>query len=343
MERETPTYNEAYKCLGIILLVILGIGILLMVILLPLSFSSLEYYEIGFPKRKSTGSVDTNEVFGPGGRHLIGPDYTYKTFPADGHFVEFINTNVFTADRLHCGLTVYFFYFLRPHQLSILHKHYDLNYAPILENNAKDALKGAATKFSNRNFTSERNVVATSLFKAIRERLSGKCCEKDCTKSGLYKCIDGCKKYDTCDESDFGLFVDVRYFQMGRVDLPDEINERNLRTITLKLENEREKFRQEAQIVRRGTDAEVAKYQNKAKEIKNHAYVERDLILSQAKANATATVENARSEGLKNLYDELNIKDIAKRSSFDYLRTLRGKSNVHLKVNFDKLIAGRQK
>jgi len=323
-----------------IVAVVFGIGILLSVILLPLSFSSLEYYELGFAKRKSTGSVDTDNIYGPGGRHMIGPDFGYKTFPADGHFIQFIDTAVFTSDRLTCELTVYFYYFLRPHQLSLLHKYYDLRYDPIIETNALDALKGVATQFSNREYVSKRDEISKVMESAIQERLGGACCLKYCTKSGPDKCIDNCKPYNQCDESDFGLFVDVKYFSLGQIDLPDEINERNLRTLTLHEENEREEFRQKAQIVRRGTDAEVSRIMNKANIVKNTAYQKRDLILSEARANASATVENARSEGLKHLYDELNIADNEKRATFDYLRTLKGKDNVHLMVNFDQLIAG---
>ncbi len=32
-------------------------------------------------------------------------------------------------------------YFLRKEQLSLLHKKYDIRYAPIIKNNAQDALK----------------------------------------------------------------------------------------------------------------------------------------------------------------------------------------------------------
>ena len=57
-------------------------------------------------------------------------------------------------------------------------------------------------------------------------------------------------------------------------------------------------------------------------------------------ASSTATVENARSEGLDHLYSEIGIRDQKQKASFDYLRTLRAQENVQLAVNFQQLIAG---
>ncbi len=64
------------------------------------------------------------------------------------------------------------------------------------------------------------------------------------------------------------------------------------------------------------------------------------LIRSLAAANASSIVEMARSEGLKHLYRELGITDQQHKASFDYLRTLKGHSNIHMAVDFEHLIAG---
>ena len=59
-------------CLGIT-------GVLLIVILVPLSFSYLEYYEYGLKQRKSTGSVLTDKVYSVG-RYFIGPDFRFVKY-----------------------------------------------------------------------------------------------------------------------------------------------------------------------------------------------------------------------------------------------------------------------
>lgn len=57
-----------------------AIGILLLVILLPISFSYLDFYHYGFLRRHTTGRVNLNRVY-EGGRYLVGPDYQYEILP----------------------------------------------------------------------------------------------------------------------------------------------------------------------------------------------------------------------------------------------------------------------
>jgi hypothetical protein len=72
------------------------VGLLLIVVLVPLSFSYVEYYEYGLEQRKSTGSVDTSRVFSRG-RYNNGPDYTFLIYQADAHYEEFNSFSVFSA------------------------------------------------------------------------------------------------------------------------------------------------------------------------------------------------------------------------------------------------------
>jgi len=43
--------------------------------------------QYGFIRRKSTGTVDTGRVY-TYGRYLVGPDFKFKTFPADAHYID---------------------------------------------------------------------------------------------------------------------------------------------------------------------------------------------------------------------------------------------------------------
>ena len=54
-----PFDNQAANC-G---LIVLGVACLLVVILVPMSFGDLEYYEMGFTRNKATGEVDTSKVY----------------------------------------------------------------------------------------------------------------------------------------------------------------------------------------------------------------------------------------------------------------------------------------
>ena len=50
------------------------VGIILIVILIPISFSYLDYYDYGFVRRRTSGRVDLSRVY-EGGRYFIGPDH----------------------------------------------------------------------------------------------------------------------------------------------------------------------------------------------------------------------------------------------------------------------------
>ena len=56
--------------------VIIGsaIAVLLLVILLPISFSYLDYYHYGLVRRRTSGRVSLERVY-ESGRYLLGPDH----------------------------------------------------------------------------------------------------------------------------------------------------------------------------------------------------------------------------------------------------------------------------
>jgi hypothetical protein len=55
--------------------IVSSIAALLLVIILPLSFSYLDFYDYGFLRRRTTGRVNLDRVY-EGGRYFVGPDHT---------------------------------------------------------------------------------------------------------------------------------------------------------------------------------------------------------------------------------------------------------------------------
>lgn len=53
------------------------------------------------------------------------------------------------------------------------------------------------------------------------------------------------------------MFADVKFFQMGQVFIPSDVEERFLRQLTLKEDSEREKLLQKAQVERKITSSQV--------------------------------------------------------------------------------------
>lgn len=325
------------KCL----LIFLGIGLLTMVIVLPLSFSGVEYYELGIRKQKSTGNIKLDKVY-TGGRHLIGPDYTFKKFEATVHYEELKKIATFTkgtADSLGVAveITCAMQYFLRPEDLKDLHQQYDLYYKPVVRTTANAAIKGRAAELSVSQFIRDRETVETELFKAVKRRLEGTCCLKDCAAKKA--CVPGCVEYSKCTTSQKGLFVEVRYFQFLDFDIHDDVKKKYFERVKEVEQKQQAQFDQDEKVVRKETERMKNEINNAAAEIAQNSSAQATVILAKAKAEALLKVEKARDTGLSYIYQQLNITKEAQKSAFNYLRTLRGQQNVKLNVGYQTLMA----
>ena len=69
----------------------------------PTATTSIFFFQYGFKRQKSTGSVNTDEVYS-GGKYLVGPDFEFKTFKASAHFETLRDVTVFTSDKLEVNL-----------------------------------------------------------------------------------------------------------------------------------------------------------------------------------------------------------------------------------------------
>ncbi|XP_052773938.1 uncharacterized protein LOC128212495 isoform X2 [Mya arenaria] len=309
-----------------------------MAILHDASFSSLEYYEYGFARRKSTGTVDTSRVY-TYGKYLLGPDFKFKVFPAGSHDVVINNIAAFTSGRgVEVIVSAKFQYFLRRQELHLLHKAYDLNYQDVMRSSAVDAIKRACTDFNKTETFRNRSDVERHMFQAVQTRLGGKCCPEYC-RDKPSDCPFECKARDCNDDTERGIFVDVRYFQLGSVRIPDDLQKQMMESILIQERALREDFIQTAQIVRKETDKKVQQIKNNAREVSRLATAQAEYIGTSATASYTNVVETARSRGLTLLYSTLNISQQAHKSSFDYLRALKENKQVHLTVDFQQRIA----
>ena len=70
-------------------------------------------------------------------------------------------------------------------------------------------------------------------------------------------CAPGCTVSRRCSAKDKGLFATVKFFQLGQLSIPDDVESRFLRALTLQEDTEREQLLQDATIVRKTTEAEV--------------------------------------------------------------------------------------
>lgn len=137
---ESPILKVTACCSTVGLLVFL-------LILLPLSFSYIDYYDYGLEQRKSTGKVNTDKVY-KGGRYWLGPDHTFLKYPADQQSLFLDDLAVFSdggADSV--GLTflvdIYLTYAIREQEVGQLHKELARSYKSVIESRTNDAIKNS--------------------------------------------------------------------------------------------------------------------------------------------------------------------------------------------------------
>ncbi|CAF0847232.1 unnamed protein product [Brachionus calyciflorus] len=335
--------EKTAKLIGLVASIVLGIGGILLIILLPMSFSYLDFYEYGFVRRRTTGKVYTDNVYS-GGRHLIGPDFEFKEFYAAAQFVSFYHIPIFTLDNLEVKITAELQYFLIKEDLKLLHDSYDVYYHQIIANNAKDAIKNSITKFDTDEFISNRSVIQNDLFFGVRQRLSGKCClpncKTDCKNCKQWEmCDKNCKPRPLCTKEDKGFFVEVRYLELQDIDIPLQVNERKLLSLIRDLEKEKEESVKEEMIVRKNSEYEVAKITNKAKEIVENAKAQYSLLINQAEVNASRIIENIHNDGLQKMFNDLGLTSPKHKSSLNYIRSLKNHEKIKYSIDFNTLIA----
>ena len=167
--------NNCVKCA---LLSVFPIGLLLMVILVPMSLSHIEYYEYGLKKRK-TGNVDTSQVYG-NGRHLLGPAYEFIKYQADSHFVQIENLSVFSAGDnedsigLAFEVDVDFTYLLIRDEIGQLHEDLASSYSTVILSRARDAIKNEAIFVTFEQYFQERQAVERRFRAAVEKRWNEK-------------------------------------------------------------------------------------------------------------------------------------------------------------------------
>ena len=299
--------NPCTKCL---LLSVIPIGVLLLVILVPVSLSHLEYYEYGLKKRK-TGRVDTARVYGSG-RYLLGPTYRFITYPSDSHFVEIEELSVFSAGDnedsigLAFKVDVDFTFLLIKDEIGDLHEDLAKSYKTVIVSRARDAIKNEAIFVTFEEYFQERKAVEQRFRAAVERRWN--------EKPSLHCKLD--------------------QFHLGRIQIPDSVSERQLESRLQNERNDRESFLQQAQFERDLTEVEVNKINLEKDAILRTARAEAELIRARARTEANRIRVEARINATDDLLKAINIttqKDIA---TFDYIQSLRGRNDLTLHASY---------
>jgi len=300
---------EKRKATGICLAIT---GVLLFVILLPICFSYVDYYDYGLVQRKSTGSVDTALVYS-NGRYFIGPDKHFIKYQADAHLEQLNQLGVFStsASNVSVGLEfevdVDFTFFLNKDEIGLVHREQASNYERVIMSRAEEALKNSAAKqvgFSD--FFQERKRVEAVFRAAIEERWN----------------------------SPPSLHCKMDQFHLGRVRIPDSVAEKQLQSRVQNERNGREQYLQEAQIEREMTTVEVNKIDLETQRALRTARAKASLVRTKALAEAQLIRAQAGINGTRLLLEAVGIDSQEHVTTYGYIKTLRDRTQLNLAVSY---------
>lgn len=291
----------------------LGITVLLLIlILVPLSFSYVDYYDYGLIQRKSTGSVDTSQVYS-NGRYNLGPDRRFIKYQADAHIESFEALGVFSAttSNVSTGLAfkvdVDFTFFLIEEEIGEVHQEQASNYRSVILSRAEEAMKNIAAKeVTFTEFFQNRKQVEALFRSAVEERWS----------------------------SPPKLHCKMDQFHLGRIRIPESVATKQLESKVQNERNGREQFLQEAQIEREMTAVQVNQIDLKTTKELRTARAKASLVRTKATAEAQLLKAQAEINGTRMLLEAAGIETQDHKTAFTYIKTLRDRQVLDMDVSY---------
>ena len=274
---------------------VFAIGCLLTIILLPMSFSKIEYYEAGLLAQKSTGNIDKDTIY-TAGNYMIGPDFSFKTFP-----VSLLNFDQTIAVWSKSGgqdagatlqLDISFQYRIRTADIGKLYNKVAMSYETLVITYAQDAIKNTSPLYGVDEYLNNRTTIEQALKQNVTKAL----------------------KTD--------IFCDVVDLQLRKIGLTADYEQTKLNAALQVEFNGKEEYVQKTGVIEEETSLAVAAISNEALVIKNAAVADANLIKQKAEYEAKKLVEGQRSAGLKLMLSEMGLVTDEHKASLDYITTL---------------------
>ena len=299
-----PRFRNSVICLLIV-------GILLTVILVPLSFSYVEYYEYGLIKDKNTGTVENGQVYSRG-RYMTGVTKGFLKYQADAHHERLDDLSVFSSGdnpetvglvfKIDFDLT----FFLKKAEIGDLHKDLASSYRNVIVSRATEAIKNEAIHISFNEYFQERRRVEQRFRDAIQVRWD--------TPPSLHCTLD--------------------LFHMGGISIPESVADIQLDSRVQSESNSKEEFLQKAQIEREQTAVAVNSIMLESDNVLRTAAAEAGLLTSRANSTAKQMIAEAQINGTKMLITAAGISDEDKMTSLIYIRTLANRASLEMDVSY---------
>jgi regulator of protease activity HflC (stomatin/prohibitin superfamily) len=296
------------------LIIVTIIGLLLLVILLPLSFTYVEYDEYAFKKSTVDNKVDTGKTYKTG-RYFWGLTRTAVTFPSTYQYITYRerDVQVFSADGLVFNLDVDIYYKLEEENLPNIFKTYGLLWKDRLIDTIKAALKNKAAEYTVDEYIRNRTQLSGEFLTRLNDDLSK-------------------------------MFIGVKPFKLMLLyfEFPESLRSKFLSTAVQELLNDKALLQQEVELINAETSRLVEEVKANITIINENGHTTADAIIQNAQAQANNLELNALGDGLADLFAELEMDNSTDRKKlFDLMTILDSKSDSKVLVGpFGNIIIG---
>lgn len=314
-------YLQSLTLQKMLILVTVAVVLIVLVIFLgvfPASFVYVEYHEMALLKNKITGSVDRDHVYYTG-CYVLGPDKEFVRYPINANTIS-ETAAVVTSDRLEVVLSYHLQYYIRGNELGDLHREYEKDYDSVISKVVVSEIKNKIARFNLDYFRLQRPTLEKYILSILQTRLEGDCCQSCCPNN----CANNtactvCLPATTCHP---GYHVDVKYFQLIDLDIPDQVSNLYVRKLILQVEAEKEFLLQEHAVVAKETNRLTQALKNEANEILEEAKAVAAKTLRLAEANREANLTAAYVYGLQSMYSMLGVTNEDHKLSLMMMKAL---------------------
>eukprot|EP01010_Urceolus_cornutus_P004878 NODE_808_length_1325_cov_265.923197_g613_i0.p1 GENE.NODE_808_length_1325_cov_265.923197_g613_i0~~NODE_808_length_1325_cov_265.923197_g613_i0.p1 ORF type:complete len:329 (+),score=86.33 NODE_808_length_1325_cov_265.923197_g613_i0:80-988(+) len=270
----------------------LATGVLLVLILVPISFQYVDRNQMAFKKNTVSNKIDTETVFPPG-RYFWGVGHSVVSFPSTYQHVE-NSLIVFTTTGMEIVISFTFQYKLKRDQLHRLFYAYGMEYDKQILNVARTAVRNAAIQYSLFEYITDRERIMNSLHAELAAALDA-----------IYVSVPPSK------------------FQLRRVTLPPSIQAQFLDTFVQNERNREKREERQAVLTRKSTQRDQERILNRTKVLQATMQSLATRTLMDARARADRMREVARSHELARLFTAINITgDAASTKMLRYTQLL---------------------
>lgn len=138
-------------------------AIITMIVLLAISFKSIEATEFGIKYSSYSKKIDTNKIYDEG-THFVGPSSRFIKFPLEVKPVKFNakDFSIRTKDGMRIQVTAAFQYKLKKDlavSLKLLLDWGEANFESVISKNAQDSIRTSATDFNVDDFVYDKQKV----------------------------------------------------------------------------------------------------------------------------------------------------------------------------------------